>query len=159
MTNNATLIVIGDYATKPLLQSIAQDFGNIPHSPNKFPSIYTQEPPQEGERRFTVQRGAELPRVGIGFHGVNARSKDDYALDLLETILGDESKKSGRLYKALVDKGLASETSANNTSLRDPGLFQMTATAAGSTKLPQLEKALLEQIDKRPKPSLSAKRI
>lgn len=146
--DNATLVVIGDYDTVPLLRSIAHYFGNIPHAPQPYPRVYTQEPPQQGERRFTVQRGVELPRVAIGYRGVKSKDNDVYALDVLNSIMGDESKKSSRLYKALIDGGLATEVSANNMNLHDPGMFFFSATANVQSKPEQLEKALQEQIEK-----------
>lgn len=146
--DNATLVIIGDYDTVPLLRSIAHYFGGIPHAPQPYPRVYTQEPPQEGERRFTVQRGVELPRVAIGYRGVKSKDKDVYALDVLNSIMGDESKKSSRLYRALIDGGLATEVSANNMNLHDPGMFLFSATANVQSKPEQLEKALQEQIEK-----------
>ncbi len=146
--DNATLVVIGDYDTVPLLRSISHYFGGIPHAPQPYPRVYTQEPPQAGERRFTVQRGVELPRVAIGYRGVKSKDKDVYALDVLNSIMGDESKKSSRLYKALIDGGLATEVSANNMNLHDPGMFLFSATANVQSKPEQLEKALQEQIEK-----------
>lgn len=146
--NNATLIVIGDFQTLPLLKSIAEKFGTIPRSPKPFPTVYTQEPKQEGPRRFVVQRGSEQPRVILGWHGVSAKDADDYPLDLLESILGDDSKKSSRLYRALVDTGLASEVDANNTSLHDPGMFMLMATPSPHVKPEEMEKLLKEQIQK-----------
>jgi zinc protease len=145
--NNATLVVIGDFHPEPVLKSIAHYFGPIPRSPKPFPTVYTKEPPQQGDRRFVIQHGGELPRVALAFHAVRAKDKDDYALDVLEGILGDENKKSSRLYKALVDSGLASEADANNTSLHDPGLFYFAATVNPPAKPAQLEKALLDVIN------------
>jgi zinc protease len=146
--NNATLMVVGDFKTDEVLKNIVEYFGKIPPAPAEMPDVYTQEPPQEGQRRFIVQKGVELPHVSIAFHAVKARHPDTYALDVLESILGDENSKSSRLYKGLIDTGLASEADASNTSLRDPGLFVLTATVSAQTKPEQAEKALLAEIDK-----------
>lgn len=156
--NNATIIAIGDFSTMHALERIAHYFGSIPRSPHPFPSVYTKEPPQEGERRFVVQRGTEQPRVVIGYHVPDARDKDAYALDILSAILGDDSKPSTRLYK-IVEAGLASEIDGSNITLRDPGLFLLSATATPSGKPEQLEESLLSEIQKLKNEPISSEEI
>ncbi len=107
--DNATLMVIGDFASNDALKLVSHYFSSVPKSPEPYPSVYTKEPPQEGERRFTVRRGIDLPRVAVGFHVPECLNKDTYALDVAETILGDSDKRSSRLYKRLVESGMASE--------------------------------------------------
>jgi zinc protease len=147
--NNATLVVIGDFKTADALAQIAKYFGPVPASPQPFPSVYTSEPPQQGERRFIVRRGEDLPRVSIGFHIPRATDKDTYALEVAASILGDDRKQSSRLYKALIDTSLASDCSAFNYSLRDPSMFTLNATAAttsgAATPNEKLEAALYQQ--------------
>lgn len=144
--NNATLIVIGDINPAQVLQDVAKRFGKIPRSPKPFPNVYTQEPRQEGERRFTVKRGSELPRVQIAFHTVGASNHDDYALDIIEQILGDETKKSSRLYKAMIDSGIASTADSSNIALKDPGIFELFSSANAQSTPEQVEKGLLAQM-------------
>lgn len=140
--DNATLLVIGDFKTADALADIARNFGKVPRASKPIPRVYTVEPPQEGERRFVVQRGDELPKVMIGYHIPKATDKDTWPLEVLASILGDNERQSSRLYKRLVDSGLASQTSAYNYSLRDPGLFTLFGSATPKTELPVIEKAL-----------------
>lgn len=146
--NNATLIVVGDFDQQKALNVIAREFGKIPPSPKPFPKVYTQEPPQEGERRFVVQRGKDLPKVEIGWHVPEAKSNDTYPLEVAAAILGDEKRQSSRLYKGLVESGLASDTYAYNYSMHDPGLFTVYASATADTALPKVEEKLIEEVDK-----------
>lgn len=146
--NNATLVVIGDFKTPEALQLISKHFGAIPSAPQPFPKVYTQEPPQIGERRFVVRRGEDLPKVEIGWHISNAVNKDNYALDVMGAILGDERRQSSRLYKSLVDPGLASECFAYGLSMRDPGLFMAGATATPGSANEKLESVLRDQLQK-----------
>lgn len=143
--NNATLIVSGDFDSKETIEMIDERFSSIPAAPSPFPQVYTEEPPQEGERRFTVRRGTDVPRLVIGYHIPRCLSEDTYALDVLENVLGDSARKSSRLYKKLIGTGLASFVDASNYSLRDPGLFVLSAQTAGSNKLESLEEALVKQ--------------
>ncbi len=144
--NNATLIILGDFKTADALSMIAKQFSSVPPSPKPFPSVYTTEPPQEGERRFVVQRGDELPKLMLGYHIPKATDKDTYPLEVLASILGDEKRQSSRLYKRLVDTGLASEADSTNTTLKDPGLFTINASATANTKLETIEKSIEDEL-------------
>lgn len=146
--NNATLVVIGDFKSTEALNQIAKFFGPISAAPKPFPKVYTKENPQIGERRFTVTRGEDLPRVAIGFHIPNAVDKDTYPLEVAASLLGAQSKQSSRLYKSVVDPGLASDVYAYNYSLRDPGLFTMSATLTPGTPSDKVESVLFEQVQK-----------
>src|SRR5580700_9929626 len=48
--NNATVTVIGDLEPAATLSLIKKYYGVYPHSPAPIPAIYTEEPPQNGER-------------------------------------------------------------------------------------------------------------
>jgi zinc protease len=146
--DNATLIIIGDFQSKEALKLIAENFNSIPKAPHEYPAVYTTEPPQEGERRFTVRRGIDLPRVSIGFHIPECLSKDTYALDVIQTILGDSSKRSSRLYKRLVETGMAAEVSCYAYSLKDPGLFVVSAQSNVGVEPSKLEAAILDELNK-----------
>lgn len=144
--NNATLLVMGDFQSDEALALVDRYFSKIPKSPKPFPEVYTQEPPQDGEKRFIVKRGDEMPKLMLGYKIPRAVDKDTYALEVLAAILGDQNKQSSRLYKKLVDSGLASETYAYNSSLRDPGLFSIYASATSGSKLETLEKAIKDEL-------------
>lgn len=146
--NNATLVVIGDFKSANALELINKYFSKVPASPAPFPKVYTTEPPQEGTRRFSVQRGTDLPKVIMGFHAPNATNKDTYPLEVAASILGSDSKQSSRLYKALVDKNLASDCYAYNAGLKDPALFNAFATATPGTPSEKVEAVLLDQLEK-----------
>lgn len=147
--DNATLMVIGDFEKGKTLELINQYFGKLSKNPTKYPPVYTKEPPQEGERRFVVSRGKELPRVMIAFHTPEAVSKDTAPLDILSFVLGDSSRKSTRLYKSLIESGLCSECSSSNISLLDPGLFIIQATVQpgqNPVKVEEVIKAELKRL-------------
>lgn len=146
--DNAALLIIGDFNSQTALNLVSQNFGKVPRAPKPMPPVYTVEPPQEGERRFVVQRGDELPKVMIGYHIPKATDKDTWPLEVLASLLGDQERQSSRLYKRLVDTGLASQVSAYNFSLRDPGLFTLFASATSGTDLAPLEKGLKEEMKK-----------
>lgn len=146
--DNATLVVTGDFRKKELLKKIEAAFGGIPSSPKPFPAVYTKEPAQEGERRFLVSRGKELPRVLVAFHTPRGIDRATAPLDVVASVLGDSSRKSSRLYKSLIETGLCSECSASNYTLLDPGLFFVQATVQPGQNPRQVEAVILAELNR-----------
>lgn len=144
--NNATLTVIGDFDEGQALQLVENHFGSIERSLHEIPHVYTAEPNQEGPRRVVVSRSGEIPIVGIAHKTPHGLHKDTYALQLLSSILG--SGKSSRLYRAIVDKGLATDITVFSQPLHDNGLFIMYMFLTPQTDPVQAEKIVLEEYDK-----------
>ncbi len=121
--NNATVTVIGDISCEKALSAIKKEFGVIPPSPHLIPEMYTTEPPQEGERRFTLSRKGGAKALGIAHKMPEGIHKDIPALLLLSNILTEG--KSSRLERVLVHPGKAAEVASLVDPLRDPGLFSV----------------------------------
>lgn len=131
--NNATLTILGDIAKKEALRLADTYFGRIPKSPHSIPEVYTQEPPQEGQRFVQLERkGQTTNLVCVAHKNPEGLSSDTHALHVLDKVL--LSGKSGRLYKALVDRGLASEVFIMNSPFKDPGLHSIFAYLTRGTK-------------------------
>ena len=145
--NNATLVVIGDFNKAEALKMIVEKFSAIPSARAPLPPVYTVEPPQEGERRFVVSRGKDLARVMIAFHTPRGLDRATFPLDVLAKVLGG-NRKSSRLYKRLVETGLASECYAINYTLKDPGLFMVSATLQPGVDPNKVEDAIEDELKK-----------
>jgi zinc protease len=142
--NTATIVIVGDFDTARALALVRRHFGAL--KPIPAPErIYTAEPPQRGERRVTVRRPGALPIVMAAYKIPQAASPESYALEVLAMVLGEG--RTSRLHQALVEKGLASSAGASNPALRDPFLFEVTATARPGVSADQLEAALLAEVD------------
>ncbi len=144
--NNATVTVIGDIESAATLGLVKKYYGVYPHSPAPIPTIYTEEPAQSGERRVTVKRPGELGTVIIAHKVPTGRDPDLPALDMLDAILS--SGKNARLYRALVDQGLALNAGAGTDLHRDLSLHTVYAILAPGVTHAQVEKALMEEIAK-----------
>jgi zinc protease len=144
--NNATVTVIGDVEPVAALNLIKKYYGVYPHSPAPIPAIYTEEPAQTGERRVIVKRPGELGTVIIAHKVPNGRDADQPALDMLDAILS--SGKNARLYRALVDQGLALNAGAGTDLHHDLSLHTVYAVLAPNASHADVEKALLAQITK-----------
>jgi zinc protease len=138
--NNAQAILVGDFETGEALRLFDREFGGFKRSPHEIPKVITVEPPQEGERRTIVRRPGTVGMVMIGYTRPGALHGDFIALDVLSNILGEGV--NSRLYRALVDKGLASDVSALNFTLKDPYPLLINASALSGQKLEDVEAAL-----------------
>jgi zinc protease len=144
--NNATVTIVGDIEESAALSLVKKYYGAYPRSPQAIPTIYTEEPAQTGPRRVTVIRPGELGTVVIAHKVPNGRDADQPALEMLDGILS--SGKSSRLYRALVDQGLALNAESGTDLHRDLSLHTIYATLAPGATHEKVEQALSEQIDK-----------
>lgn len=123
--DNAMLVVAGQFDEAEALRLIQEKFGAIP-TPDRsgvlkiFPT-YTREPAQDGERTVTLRRAGDGQFVAHIYHLPAAAHPDYPAADLLAYILGDEP--SGRLYKDLVEPGIAAQIGARSQGNREPGIL------------------------------------
>jgi zinc protease len=142
--NNATITVVGDVQAAAALTLVKKYYGGYPRSPEPIPVIYTEEPAQTGARRVIVTRPGELGTVVIAHKVPNGRDADQPALEMLDAILS--SGKSARLYRALVDQGLALAAEAGTNLRRDLSLHTIYAAMAPGATHEQVEQALLREI-------------
>lgn len=146
--NNATVILVGDFEPTKALTHMQKYFGKIPKSPQPIPTVYTTEPPQEGERRFEIHRSGDLPKVWAGYHVPNASHADNYPLAVIRHILGSTYERSSRFYRALIDNSIAAEVFARHDDLRDPALFIVGATLNPEIEIEKAEIAIFEELAK-----------
>jgi zinc protease len=144
--NNATVSVVGDLDPATVLNLIKKYYGTYPRSPQPIPTIYTEEPEQTGPRRVIIKRPGELGTVLIAHKVPNGRDADQPALEMLDAILS--SGKNARLYRALVDKGLALNAGSGTDLHRDLSLHSIYASLAPGATHQQVEDALLAEIEK-----------
>ena len=143
--DNATITVVGDSEPAATLAMIRKFYGAYPKSPHPIPMVYTEEPEQTGPRRVVVKKPGELGSVSIAHKIPNGLSPDQPAIAVLDVILS--GGKNSRLYRALVDKGLALGATASGGTNRDMSLHVVTADLAPGTTHEQVERALLEELE------------
>ena len=142
--DNAVLIVAGRFEPEPTLELIRDRFGLIPRPERtglmRIWPTYTTEPTQDGPREVTLRRVGDEQILTVHYHGP-AGSHSDYApMEILSRILGDAP--SGRLYRALVEPGLAARTSSTTWQLAEAGPFFATAVVRAGEDLDAAWEAL-----------------
>jgi zinc protease len=175
--NNATAILVGDFDRSLALELINRYFGIYPASTDPIPQVYTEEPPQQGERRITIRRSGELALVQIAFHtpsvlgqhkvlsneelaklAANPPSQNDiYPLAVLSTALS--SGLTSRLYQVLVEKELAIAVNTNVDQFRDPGLFNVYATVTPGVESTEVEEVIINELESIAKEGLTEEEV
>jgi zinc protease len=145
--NNAVILVVGDVNPDQIMARIRETFGKIPRGPEIKDGV-AQENAQYGEKRVYVKKEAELPYIMIAYKVPNIMDEDGFALEVLGSILSEG--KSSRLHHSLVyEKQLALSAWAGYEGFsRDPFLFYAGATAARGKSMEDVEKAVLDEIEK-----------
>lgn len=140
--DNATLIVAGNFNSADAAAIIAETFGAIPAPARELPRIYTVEPVQDGERLVTLRRVGEQSLVTAAYHIPAGATVENTALSAVARILADSSR--GRLYRRLVEPGIAASASASADAFAYPGLFSLHATVPVDGDTREVLDALLE---------------
>ncbi len=150
--DNATLVITGDFTTKPVLKSVKQTFGQVPKraktasTPNQ-PTVTTatssaKELPAKTPIRLKQPGSAALLQLVYPLPDI--KHPDVAAIDLMDGIL--TGGRSSRLYQALVESGLASSVGASAAELIEPGWYTISATAAPGKDLSQIEQVLQQSL-------------
>lgn len=146
--DNAVLMVAGKFDVEKTIEIIKEKFGNIP-APNReevpLYSTYTREPVQDGERFVELRRVGDVQVIQTLYH-IPAGAHPDYpVVDLIVEAL--TSEPNGRLYKALVEEGLASSTWGFAPALAEPGFVLFNTEVLKENDLMAAEKAMKVVLD------------
>jgi zinc protease len=138
---------VGAFKAQELLEKIRRTFGAIPRGAEP-PPVTAVEPPQNGERRTTVRKQAQLPIVYMAYQVPNHRSEDAPALELASTILS--GGRASRLYRRLIyERQLALDAGGDYSYLSlDPNLFWFWATPMPGQTPETLEKEVGAEIER-----------
>lgn len=151
--NNATLVVVGDVEPEAVHRLTQKHFGpikaNILPPPRTLPEVT-----QQGLKRITVKRSAELPHLLMAYKTPVLKSRtappaswEPYALEVLAGIL--DGGNSARLQTHLVR---GQEVAASIGVSYDPagrldGLFVIQAVPARGRTAGEVEQAVRKQLD------------
>jgi zinc protease len=157
--NNATLVIVGDVDADDALRRADQHFGSIPAGPAPE-RHWTAEPDQTGERRVTIRRQGTAAYFKVAYHAPAAAAAGFFPALVLDTVLtgakgvnlwssfrGIPPQRQARLYRALVDRRLASMIAGQIVPTAEPFLYTISATATDGTSLGSVESALLHELD------------
>jgi zinc protease len=157
--NNATLVVVGDVESDDVLRRVDRQFGGIPPGPTPT-RVTVQEPEQVGERRVVIRRPGTASYLKLAFHAPAVTEPDFAPFLVLDAVLSGAKglniwssfrmpppQRSARLYRALVDKRIASAVNAALAATEHPFLYSVSCTARDGVSLAVVEEAALAALD------------
>ena len=157
--NNATLVIVGDVDPDEAIRRAEKHFGAIPAGPAPA-RHWTTEPEQTGERRVTIRREGTTAYFKVAYHAPAAADPGFFPALVLDTVLTGAKgvnlwssfrdmppQRQSRLYRALVEGGLASNVSGQLVPTAEPFLYTVSATATDGTPLGAVEAAMLKELD------------
>jgi zinc protease len=160
MPNNATLVVVGDVETGQALDRVEHHFGRIPAGTPPA-RVRTVEPEQTGERRLTIRRRGTTAYLKAGYHAPSVSDPAFFPLLVLDAALTGAKglnlwssfrvpppQRTARLYRGLVERGLASSVSGSLLPTEQPFLYTVSVTAMEGTSLDAVEAVLLDELER-----------
>ena len=145
--NNAILIVTGDIDEQEVFKLAKEKFGKIE---NKFivPKCNPVEPKRDGSIRKEIMKDNNtIDTIAIAYPIPNFEHEDQVVLSAIAELLS--SGKSSRLHREIIDKKqMANSIYGYNMELTDDGIFMFMGLANPGIKIEDLEKAIINEIEK-----------
>jgi predicted Zn-dependent peptidase len=143
--NNLTFVFVGDIDRDHIIDLSDKYLSRLPASIHPIPEVITEEIEQVAEKRM-IAYAETNPTVRIRYHTTPFNHPDSFALEVLGGIL---SGRTGRLYRDLVlERDMATEVYAFNSTRKYGGYFQFTAVAKGDYMPEEVEREIYGHIGK-----------
>jgi zinc protease len=157
---NATLVIVGDVDADDALRLAAQRFRDVPPGPVPVRSC-PQEPPPLGERRVTITREGTTAYLKVAWPAPAVRDPAFVPCLVLDAVLTGAKglnlwasfrtpppQRRARLYRALVERGLASAVSGALLPTEHPFLYTVSVTAQAGASRAAVEEALFDEVER-----------
>ncbi len=155
--NNAIAVAVGDFDAAQMLACITERFGPLP-ARSAPPPVNRPEPPQRGERRVVLEGPGMTAYLQAAYKAPPAAHPDFFPMAVLSTILTGASgmnlfappppNRSSRLYRALVETGLAAGVTGSLAPMLDPYLYNIVVIVRAGRSLEEVEAALDAEMDR-----------
>src|SRR6185369_3545054 len=143
--DNALVIIGGKFDETQALALVSKHFADIPRPARTTPALYTSDPVQDGERSVTLRRAGDVQIVASMYRIPSAGDPQYPAIDILAYTFGHAP--TGRLHRALVQKGLASSVWGYERMLHDPGYASFGALVGKDAAIAPARDALLAALE------------
>ena len=158
--SNATLVIVGDVDTDDVLKKVEKQFGVI--ASGSVPARIRQvEPDQQAERRLVLRKAGTTAYWKASFHAPAFEDESFFPLLVADAVMNGAAglniwsgggvsrpQRSARLYRALVDKGLAASVTGSLMPTQHPYLYGVYASVAEGQTLAAVEEVVLSEIDR-----------
>jgi zinc protease len=140
---NALLVLVGDLDTEATLRVLAERYGPLAARPSPRRRRWS-EPEQRELRQWTMELPTETDILTLGIKVPPAGDRDHVAIRVLTRLLG--GGRTSRLYRRLVDGGIAGSVGSQVFPLLDQGLAEITVTLRPGRSAAEAESIVLEEI-------------
>jgi zinc protease len=157
--SNATLVIVGDVETDDVLKRVEKHFGGIA-SGSRPAKVRQIEPVQQAERRVVLRKEGTTAYWKAVFHAPAFDDEAFFPLLVADAVLNGAAglniwsmggvsrpQRSARLYRALVDKGLASAVSGALMPTEHPYLYSINASVAEGQSIASVEDTVVGELD------------
>jgi zinc protease len=158
--SNATLVIVGDVDTDDVFKRVDNQFGGI--AAGARPARVKQvEPEQQAERRVVLRKPGTTAYWRAAFHAPRFEDAAFFPLLVADAVLNGAAglniwsmgsvarpQRSARLYRALVDTGLASSVGGGLMPTEHPYLYSIHAAVAEGQSIASVEEVVLTEIEK-----------
>jgi zinc protease len=143
--SHATIVMVGDVTPDHALEVVKKYYGKLPSKASP-PHAVEAEPAQKETRRKTLNLNIQVQKVWIAYRVPPVTNADAPKLEVLASILA--GGKSSRLFRALVDTGIASSVEASNPDNEDPSLFVIAVNLQKGKKAAQAEAVVNRELQR-----------
>jgi zinc protease len=151
---NAIAVAVGDFDSAAMLAQIQAQYGHLAAQPEPR-RLHRPEPEPTGQRRIDVERPGSTAFLEVLYRTPSATHEDWFTLAALDSILGGPSgpgggnidNKTSRLYKALVETGIAMDVGGYLSMSKDPFAYSVTVVVNSDRTLEEAEEALDDLIE------------
>lgn len=152
--NNAIAVAVGDFESAEMLEKIKTYYGDLKPQPEAR-RVHRPEPEPTGERRVDVERVGSTAFLEVVYRTPEVAHPDWFKIAALDSILGGTSGPGGgnidnktcRLYKALVETGIAADVGSYLMMSKDPFSYSITVVVNSGRTLEEAETALNQLIE------------
>jgi zinc protease len=144
--DRAVLVVVGDFETDAALKTIRRTFGRLQPTNNPVAADRTAIAASTPTEAIRLQEPGSLSLLQMAYPIPALDDPDVASLDLLSAVLS--SGRSSRLFRQIVQPGLAAGAGANTMNLRGAGWYQMSASATPDQSLSAIEQAMEAELQK-----------
>lgn len=144
--NNASLCIAGDIDVEKTKALVEKWFNEVPAGPHVLP-MNPVKAFLTAQKRLLFEDRVQLPRLYMAWHTPAFLAPGDAELDILANVLA--GGKNSRLYKRLVyELQIAQDVFAWQSSSALGSTFRIVSTARAGHTLAELEKVILEEVNK-----------
>jgi zinc protease len=146
--DNAVLVIVGDFQTEPTLATVKEIFGKLSRTGSASQEPKDRNPKltiaSNSGKKIILQEPGAAAMLQMVYPLPDIKHPDVPALDVMDYILSEG--RNSRLYLALVDSGLATDTSGSVASLVESGWYEISVTASPKQDLQKIDATISKAI-------------